>query len=123
MVLRRRQTSWMFPLLALCLAIPGVSAFGQGAKGSASSDGEAKKPLATHEATCRKVTKAPKLDGKLDDDAWKQAKLIDRFPSYWAGVDPKSGMKAWLAWDDEALYFAATMPDAELKSFGTKRND
>ena len=32
-------------------------------------------------------------------------------------------MLAYLVWDDDALYYAGSMTDAELRSFGTKRND
>jgi hypothetical protein len=36
---------------------------------------------------------------------------------------PITGIFAYLVWDDDALYFAGSMTDAELRSFGTKRND
>ena len=63
------------------------------------------------------------IDGKLDDPAWEDAAVIDRFPAFWDRHDTGHGTRAWLVWDDDALYFAATMTDAELRSFGTKRND
>jgi hypothetical protein len=50
--------------------------------------------------------------------------VIERFGAYW--TDPKvahQGMFAYLVWDDEALYYAGSMTDAELRSFGSKRND
>jgi hypothetical protein len=79
----------------------------------------------TREATCRKVAKAPVIDGKLDDAAWEQAKdaTIAQFPAYWKKASTGDGTRAWLVWDDEALYYAATMTDAELRAFGEKRND
>lgn len=80
-------------------------------------------PRATNEAVCRRTATAPVIDGKLDDDAWSKAEIIDRFPSFWAGVDGGKVTRARLLWDDEALYFAASMDDTELQSFGTKRND
>jgi hypothetical protein len=33
------------------------------------------------------------------------------------------GTRAYLVWDQDALYFAARMTDTELRAFGTKRND
>ena len=36
---------------------------------------------------------------------------------------PRTGTFAYLVWDDEAIYYAGSMTDAELRSFGTKRND
>lgn len=78
--------------------------------------------IVTRQAVCRWAAQPPKLDGKLDDPCWKEAVPIDRFASFWDKT-PRSGTKAFLAWDDEALYYAATMTDAELRAFGTKRND
>jgi hypothetical protein len=62
------------------------------------------------------------LDGKLDDACWKQAVSIDRFASFWTKT-PRTGTKAYLLWDDDALYYAATMTDAEMRSYGAVRND
>jgi hypothetical protein len=72
---------------------------------------------------CYKVAKAPVIDGKLDDPAWASAPVIDRFSAYWDHADVGSGTSARLVWDDDALYFAATMTDTELRAFGTKHND
>jgi hypothetical protein len=78
----------------------------------------------TREAVCRWTAEPPVLDGKLDDRCWQKAMVIDRFGSYWS--EPRrayTGMFAYLVWDDEALYYAGSMKDAELRSFGTKRNE
>lgn len=82
-------------------------------------------PEATRQAVARRVETAPVIDGKLDDPAWKaaQADAITRFPSFWAGKESGDGTRAQLVWDDDALYFSATMTDAELKAFGDERND
>jgi lysophospholipase L1-like esterase len=80
-------------------------------------------PPATAEAVCRRAPSPPKIDGKLDDPAWEAAAVIDRFPAFWKSADTGPGTRARLLWDDDALYFAATMTDAELRSFGTRRND
>jgi hypothetical protein len=74
------------------------------------------------DAVCRWASKPPVLDGKLDDPCWQEAKVIDHFASYW-NKTPRSGMRAFLVWDDEAIYYAGTMADAEVRAFGTQRND
>lgn len=79
--------------------------------------------VATHEATCRWASKPPTLDGKLDDPCWKDAAPITRFATYWDNKTPRPGTRAYLTWDNDALYYAATMSDAELKAFGKHRND
>lgn len=76
----------------------------------------------TREAVCRWAEAPPKLDGKLDDPCWRGAAPIEDFAAFWAN-EPRSGTRAYLAWDDDALYYAAEMNDAELRSFGEKRNE
>lgn len=78
---------------------------------------------ATDAAVCRWVDTPPKLDGKLDDPAWKNAMVIDRFPAFWAGKPATVATQARLVWSADALYFSAVMSDSHLRSFGTKRND
>ncbi len=84
--------------------------------------GSSKTEIATREAVCTWAAKPPVLDGKLDDACWKEGVAITRFASFWDQT-PREGTRAYLAWDDEALYYAATMTDAELRSHGEKRND
>jgi Carbohydrate family 9 binding domain-like len=80
--------------------------------------------LVTRAAVCRWAIEQPVLDGKLDDRCWKSAAVIDRFASYWKNPKERiTGIFAYLIWDDDALYYAGSMTDAELRSFGTKRND
>lgn len=82
-----------------------------------------KTPKATTEADCRWTDQPPTIDGSAEEPIWKQAQVIDRFPAFWKGLDDGDTTRARLLWDEEALYFAAEMTDAELKSFGAKRND
>lgn len=77
----------------------------------------------TREATCRWAGAAPAIDGKLDDPAWAGAERIDRFSAFWKGEEVGPKTVARLVWDEEALYFAATMTDGELRAHGVKRND
>ena len=78
--------------------------------------------MVTRQAVCRWASKPPVLDGKLDDPCWQQATVIDHFASFW-NKTPRAGTRAFLVWDDEAIYYAGAMTDAEVRSFGTHRND
>ncbi len=82
-------------------------------------------PPVTREAFCRRVEAPPVIDGELDDPAWRQAErdAIVHFPAFWSGTDNGDGTRARLVWDDDALYFATTMTDSEVRSYGRKRND
>jgi len=82
----------------------------------------AEEPAVTREAACRRASAPPVLDGKLDDPCWKDAEPIKDFAAFWLG-EPRSGTVARLTWDDDALYYAAEMSDAELRAFGNERND
>ena len=101
--------------VALALAL-SLSFCSQGATRAGAQEVEV-----TREAVCRWVEAPPKLDGKLDDPCWRVAQPIDDFAAFWAN-EPRSGTRAYLVWDDEALYYAAEMADAELRAFGEKRN-
>jgi hypothetical protein len=78
--------------------------------------------IVTRRAVCRWATQPPVLDGKLDDKCWQKGAVIDHFASYWTKT-PRAGTFAYLVWDDDALYYAGSMTDSELRSYGTKRND
>ncbi len=80
--------------------------------------------IVTREAFCRWAAQPPVLDGKLDDKCWQDAVVIAQFASYWdKDKTPRAGTRAYLMWDDAALYYGGTMNDNELRSYGTKRND
>lgn len=80
--------------------------------------------IVTRQAVCRWAARPPILDGKLDDRCWQHAAVIDHFAAFWMSPKaPRTGTFAYLVWDDEAFYYAGSMTDAELRSFGTKRND
>ncbi len=103
-------TSWL--LVAVQAQPPATR---PGDKGSADD-------IVTRQAVCRWAVSPPVLDGKLDDPCWRNAAVIDRFASFWTGT-PRTGTRAYLLWDDEALYYGATMTDSDVKAFGTSRND
>jgi hypothetical protein len=80
--------------------------------------------VVTRQAVCRWAEQPPVLDGKLDDVCWQKAAVIDHFAAFWK--DPKvaiNGTFAYVVWDDDAIYYAASMSDSELRSFGKQRND
>jgi hypothetical protein len=80
--------------------------------------------LVTKQAICHWASRPPVLDGKLDDRCWQQAAVIDHFAAFWMNPKaPRTGMFAYIVWDDDAIYYAGSMSDTELRSFGTKRND
>jgi hypothetical protein len=78
--------------------------------------------LVTERASCRWAATPPILDGRLNDTCWQKADAIDRFATFWTRT-ARQGTRAYLVWDNDALYYAATMSDAELRSHGTQRND
>ena len=80
-------------------------------------------PQVTREASCRWAKTPPTIDGRIDEPIWEHAAVIDRFPAFWKKQDTGKGTRARFLWDAEALYFCAKMNDAELRSFGSRRND
>ncbi len=72
---------------------------------------------------CRWADSAIKIDGKLDDAAWKKAQVVRQFVVPRQTRAPKTGTAFRTAWDTRYLYFAAEMQDADLFGDLTKRND
>jgi Carbohydrate family 9 binding domain-like len=114
-------------LVPLLLALVSVSSrsFPQDAtqqKGKQHPPEVVENEMVTRQAVCRWAAKPPVLDGKLDDPCWQKGAVIDHFATYWTKTS-RGGTFAYLVWDDDALYYAASMVDAELRSFGARRND
>ena len=113
-------TAVAIPTAAVCSA---SRAIGQEPKATTRTDG-AEPEIVTRQAVCRWASKPPVLDGKLDDPCWQQAAVIDRFATFWTRTKtPRAGTRAYLVWDDEAIYYAGAMTDTEVRAFGTHRND
>jgi hypothetical protein len=72
------------------------------------------KVSAVRSAECRWKVGDIKIDGQLDDTAWDKAQLLTDFAVFWQNRKPHTATKARLLWDDDALYFAAEMQDADL---------
>jgi hypothetical protein len=75
---------------------------------------------AARAAECRRATGLIKLDGLLDESAWKNAHVINMFTS--RGRAPKTKTSIRLMWDDDYLYFAAQMEDHDLYADIKQRN-
>ena len=74
---------------------------------------------AVPEAHVRKAASPPKIDGVLDDAAWKSATALTLVDSL-DGRPTKLRTTARLTWDDEALYVAFECEDPDV--WGTFRN-
>lgn len=79
-------------LIAACIATPGCAHIKQ-----ATSD-----PIVAVKAT-------PKIDGKLDEPCWTDRRAIT-FVRYWSEKQLTEDTRAWIAYDDSALYAAFHCP-------------
>src|SRR5947209_8451983 len=69
---------------------------------------------------CRWTDAPITIDGKADEEAWKNAQTITDFRLWWKQGDaqrPHTATKARLLWDRDYLYFFAEMEDTDLYSF------
>jgi hypothetical protein len=71
-------------------------------------------PPAVRNAECRRAVGKITLDGVLAEDAWGKAQVLSDFAVYWEKRKPRTATKARLLWDDDNLYFAGEMEDADL---------
>ncbi len=74
--------------------------------------------------TCKKATDKIVVDGILNEKAWKNAVIIDKFYPF----SPKdatmlSGTRARLTWDDKNLYVAIECVDDDIWSYSNKADD
>jgi hypothetical protein len=74
------------------------------------------------EFVVKKLDAPPRIDGVLEDEAWKGAELdtgewLDEYPVY--GVVMKQKTIVYAAYDDEALYFAFRCLDTEADKITT----
>jgi hypothetical protein len=81
------------------------------------------KPVARKSYVARKITKAPKLDGKLDDAVWKDAPSTGAFTNTMSGAPAEQKTEAKLLWDSKFLYVAFDNQDSDIWSNLTKRDD
>jgi cellulose/xylan binding protein with CBM9 domain len=71
----------------------------------------------------RKVKTAPKIDGKLDDAAWKEAPETDAFVNTLSGAPVEQKTTAKLVYDDKNLYIAFNNADTDVWAELTKHDD
>ncbi len=80
------------------------------------------RPIA--EYTCIRANRPPVIDGKLDDELWRQAPATPAFVRFDrdAGEGKPLGTTARMAWDDQALYVAWECEDPDVWSVITERD-
>jgi hypothetical protein len=71
----------------------------------------------------RKVKTAPKIDGKLDDAAWKDAPETDAFVNTMSGAPVEQKTTAKMVYDDKNLYIAFNNVDSDVWAELTKHDD
>jgi hypothetical protein len=80
-------------------------------------------PVALKKYLVRKTSKPIKLDGKLDDAAWKTAPYAGAFVNTMNGAPADIKTDAKLLWDDQNLYIAFENVDSDVWTSLTKRDD
>ena len=67
---------------------------------------------------CHRTTAAIKIDGKLDDPAWKQAQWTTDFVDIEGSAkpNPRFRTRAKMLWDDRYLYIAAELEEPDVKA-------
>lgn len=74
----------------------------------------------------KRIDKAPEIDGKLDDDCWKNAGKTGQWFQYSPvqGAAPSQNTEVMVVYDDFAIYIGARMydtaPDSILRELGTR---
>jgi hypothetical protein len=71
----------------------------------------------------RKTAKPIKIDGKLDEPAWKSAPSVGAFVNTMTGAPAEVKTDAKLLWDDQNLYIAFENADTDVWSTLNKRDD
>ncbi len=77
-------------------------------------------PWPKKEFECRRAKSPLVIDGVADEEAWKNAEVIDNFAPFWLKTADAPARKAYtkttarLLWDEKYLYFHADMEDADL---------
>lgn len=63
-----------------------------------------------------------RIDGKLDDAAWKQAKPMGGWHFTWHESGEKEPTESKMLWDDEYLYVAYRMSDNQISAYEKRRH-
>ena len=74
---------------------------------------------------CLRATKPPTIDGKLDEEDWKNAPK-QKFVIGWAknpkDQEPAHGATVRMLWDDDYIYFAGELEDVDIFADVTKHD-
>ncbi|WP_229253624.1 carbohydrate-binding family 9-like protein [Dyadobacter sp. NIV53] len=73
---------------------------------------------------CQRSEKAIKIDGRLDDRSWKNAKWSDSFVDIEGNKKPLplQQTKVKMLWDDEHLYIAAVLDEEHIWAYQNKKD-
>jgi hypothetical protein len=80
-------------------------------------------PEARKRYVARMVTKAPKIDGKLDEAAWTAAPSTGPFVNTLTGAPVSQATEAKLLWDKKFLYIGIENADSDVWAKLDKRDD
>ena len=72
-------------------------------------------------ARVAKIGQPPKIDGLLDDPAWKEATKVTGFHLLGSHAPPTEPTEAWLASDGQFLYLAFRCHDARIHELSNKQ--
>jgi len=70
--------------------------------------------------TCPRLPSAPRIDGRLDDEAWKKAAVTTPFVLIRGGGKPKESTVALVGRDGNYLYVAFRCKESQMKSLVAK---
>ena len=75
-------------------------------------------PGTQREYVCRQATRAPVLDGQLDDDVWAHAPWSEPFVDAVDPDGPRPPFETWtkMLWDTRHLYVAAVLMDDDVRA-------
>lgn len=70
-----------------------------------------------------RTQRAPTIDGRLEEPAWKRAPAVGPFLDNLEGSPSSLQTEAWVLYDDEYLYFAFRCADDNIWATMTRRDD
>ena len=81
--------------------------------------------LEKKESTAVRITNSPRIDGILDDAAWKEAPVLSDFVQWtpYNGDSPSQPTEVFVCYDDDALYVGIRLHDSAPDSILTELGD
>lgn len=73
---------------------------------------------------CHRVTRPPRIDGRLDDEAWREAAWTDDFVDIQGDARPRPRFRTRgkMVWDDEYFYIGAELEEPHVWGTLTERD-